>query len=464
MSRTEEPRAALDVRRYRRYPAYKDSGVEWLGEIPENWQALPVRRFISRIEQGWSPIADDRQAGPDEWAVIKLSAVKEGKFLQEEHKALPVDLAPDRRYEIHEGDILLTRANTPDLVGDICVVRTVRPNLMLCDLVYRLEKVSSRFASAYFVYWFMSRLGRHQIEIDARGSSQSMVKVSQGHIRAWTLLLPPLNEQVVIAAFLDQEAARIDELIAKNERLIEVLHERRTALISRAVTRGLDLNVPVKDSGVEWLGEIPAHWEGVRMWRISRATSGGTPAKEERAYWNGEIPWVSPKDMKRRYIDSSEDSITERALSETGLKLIAPPVVLIVVRGMILAHSFPVAMTTRPVTINQDMKALAFRPTVDPSFMTWVFEGLGRTLLPVIVEEAAHGPKAIRMDEWRAVTIPLPPPVEQLAIAEFLEHETARIDDLAQKVRDAIDHLTELRMALISAAVTGKIDVRQEVA
>jgi type I restriction enzyme S subunit len=158
-----------------------------------------------------------------------------------------------------------------------------------------------------------------------------------------------------------------------------------------------------KDSGVAWLGEIPAHWEAPKMWRISNATSGGTPAKEERRYWDGDIPWVSPKDMKRRFIDSSEDNITDRAVEETGIKLIEPPVVLIVVRGMILAHTFPVAITTVPVTINQDMKALRFRRTVEPIFATWLLEGVGKGILGAVVEEAAHGTKAIRMDRWRAV-------------------------------------------------------------
>jgi len=217
-----------------------------------------------------------------------------------------------------------------------------------------------------------------------------------------------------------------------------------------------------KDSGVEWLGEIPAHWDTPKMWRISRSASGGTPSKDERAYWDGEIPWVSPKDMKRRIIDSSEDRVTERAVAETGIKLIRPPAVLIVVRGMILAHSFPVAITTVPVTINQDMKALIFASGIDPLFMVWVFEGVGKAVLAAIVEEAAHGTRAIRMDEWRSVRVPLPDAAEQRTIAAFLDRETAKIDALVAKVREAIALLKEFRTALISAAVTGKIDVREE--
>ncbi len=213
-----------------------------------------------------------------------------------------------------------------------------------------------------------------------------------------------------------------------------------------------------KDSGVEWLGEIPAHWKAAKMWQVGRAMSGGTPAREERTYWDGDIPWVSPKDMKRRLIDSSQDTVTERAIEETGIKLIAPPVVLIVVRGMILAHSFPVAITTVPVTINQDMKALTFRVGILPLFMVWLFEGVGRPLLATIVEEAAHGTRAIRMDQWRSVTVPVPAEVEQRGIIAFLDRKTARIDALVAKKERLIELLQEKRTALITGAVTTGLD------
>ena len=109
-----------------------------------------------------------------------------------------------------------------------------------------------------------------------------------------------------------------------------------------------------RDSGVEWLGEIPAHWSVARMWQVSEAISGGTPERDEPRYWDGTIPWVSPKDMKRRLLGYTEEKITERGRRNAGLKLINPPAVLVVVRGMILAHSFPVAVSTVPLTINID--------------------------------------------------------------------------------------------------------------
>ena len=219
----------------------KDSGVKWLGEIPARWKITPAGRVVHGIEQGWSPVAEDRPAARDEWGVIKLSAVSAGNFREAEHKTLPSGVSPDARYEIREKDFLLTRSNTPDLVGDVCVVGVVRSQLMLCDLVYRLNVMDDRVDRRFLAYWFLGRAGRHQIEVDARGSSRSMVKVSQGIIRAWTVATPPLEEQAEIVTFLDRETANIDALITRVREAVVYLNEYRTALISAAVTGKIDV-------------------------------------------------------------------------------------------------------------------------------------------------------------------------------------------------------------------------------
>jgi len=219
----------------------KDSGVEWLGEVPAHWKVLSVRRLAGMIEQGWSPVAEDRLASEDEWGVIKLSAVNQGLFRPEEHKTLPEDMEADKRYEIKAGDFLLTRANTPNLVGDVCVVLNTRRYLMLCDLVYRVSVDDNRVSKNYLCYWFLCRAGRYQITRDARGSSLSMVKVSQNSIRSWLVALPPFLEQQAIASYLDRETTKIDALIAKIREDIEKLKEYRTALISAAVTGKIDV-------------------------------------------------------------------------------------------------------------------------------------------------------------------------------------------------------------------------------
>jgi type I restriction enzyme S subunit len=241
----EERRAALINRAMTKgldpRTSMNDSGIPWLGSIPSHWQVVSVRHCCTALEQGWSPVADDRAADEDCWAVVKLSAVNKGSFRPAEHKALPAALIPEFRFEIRRGDFLLTRSNTPDLVGDVCLVKDVRPRLMLCDLVYRITLRSETVRPEYMLHWLLSPSGRYQIVRDARGSSGSMVKIAQGHILAWKVPLPPLPEQAAIAAFIETATARLDAIISKTREQIAKFHEYRTALISAAVTGKIDV-------------------------------------------------------------------------------------------------------------------------------------------------------------------------------------------------------------------------------
>ena len=227
----------------------KDSGIPWLGAVPAHWEVVPVRRCCSDIEQGWSPIAEDRKADEGEWAVVKLSAVHKGVFRSEEHKALPSGLSPDRHLEIRQGDFLLTRGNTPELVADVCIVGQCRGGLMLSDLVYRLSFRDDLTVPEFILFFFLSAAGRYQIERDARGSSESMVKVAQGHIRSWYLPLPPPAEQRRTAVHLQAHADKANAVRAKIREQIAKLQEYRTALISAAVTGKIDVRESAGEGG-----------------------------------------------------------------------------------------------------------------------------------------------------------------------------------------------------------------------
>lgn len=223
----------------------EDSGIDWLGRIPRSWRVLQFRRVIRVLEQGWSPVAEEREAEADEWAVLKISAVAQGRFRPREHKALPPSLEPEARYEVRPGDLLLTRSNTPERVGDACFVPDTRHRLLMSDLIYRVHLDQRRCLHPFACYWLISRPGRAAIEADARGTSGSMVKIAQSHIRAWPILVPPLDEQRAIVQQLDHEMSRIDAIVDKIEASIERLQEYRTALISATVTGKLDVRQEV---------------------------------------------------------------------------------------------------------------------------------------------------------------------------------------------------------------------------
>jgi type I restriction enzyme S subunit len=206
-------------------------------------------------------------------------------------------------------------------------------------------------------------------------------------------------------------------------------------------------------SGIAWLGDIPEHWQLKRLGHTVRFRGGATPDKGNSEYWDGTIPWVSPKDMKRPIIGDAEDHVSIDALQNTALSLLPVPSVLVVVRGMILAHSFPVARTSAPVTINQDMKALLCFKTVRPQFLAWALAGLARVLVSM-ADESAHGTRKLESEILSKLRLAVPPHDEQDAIVAFLDAQTAKIDKLVQKKQLLIERLKEKRAALISRTVT----------
>jgi type I restriction enzyme, S subunit len=213
----------------------RDSGVEGLGRIPQTWEVERLRWFIYSLEQGWSPQAEDREPQGDEWGVLKLNAVKGGEYDDSKVKALSTSLDVPSSLEVRPGDFLVTRANTPELVGDVCYVLATRPRRMISDLIYRLRLDGDRLDGRFLSYLLQSPVGRSQIEVAARGSSGSMVKISQDHLLDWLLLVPPIDEQRAIVSFIEREISRLDTLRSAAERTIMIAHERRAALIMEAI-------------------------------------------------------------------------------------------------------------------------------------------------------------------------------------------------------------------------------------
>ncbi len=306
--------------------------------------------------------------------------------------------------------------------------------------------------------------------LESLGQGSTFMELTPANLGSVPLPLPPLDEQRDIAAFLDRETERIDSLIAKKRLLIERLQEYRTALITRTVTRGLppeaaraaglDPSPRLKPSGVEWLGDVPEHWDVQCLKRLVSLQSGATPSKARDDFWDGDIPWVSPKDMKRAELIDAEDHISLAAVRESSVNILPLETVLIVVRGMILAHSFPVAMTGAPLAINQDMKALRSKSDVVQHYLYWALIGFGDRLVR-LTDESAHGTRRLETTTVGALQFPVPPRQEQSSIVSFLETRVSGIDGLLARISRAIERQQEYRTALITAAVTGKIDVRE---
>lgn len=207
------------------------------------------------------------------------------------------------------------------------------------------------------------------------------------------------------------------------------------------------------DSGIEWLGRIPVHWKLATLKHECVFSGGGTPTKDNLAYWGGNIPWISPKDMKSQVVTDSIDKITAVAVAESSTKLVPEGALLMVVRSGILQRTIPVAINTVPVTLNQDMKALRFKSKDKACFFLYYIQGLESQLLLEWCKQGATV-ESIEHELLANARYPLPPNDELKAINQFLDYETARIDRLIAQQQRLIELLKEKRQAVISHAVT----------
>jgi type I restriction enzyme S subunit len=437
---------------YKPYPAYKDSGVEWIGKVPEHWKVRPIKSLANKtgalfIDGDWIESKNLSDSG--------IRYITTGNVGVGEYKEQGAGYISESTFEelscteVFPGDVLVSRLNPP--IGRACIV----PNLG-SRIVTSVDNVIFRpaldFSSAFVVYRFSASDYFHELGLLASGATMQRVSRTElGNVRiAW----PPLDEQLVIAAFLDRETARIDTLIAKKTEFIELLAKKRQALITHAVTKGLDPNVKMKDSGVEWIGEVPEHWDVRRMATLFReAIRPGNP----------DLPLLSisihdgitddemaPEDRDRR-VSQIED--------RTKYKRVTPGD---------LAYNMMRAWQGAFGAVSVDGLVSPAYVVAEPTddFHTGYIEHLLRT--PMAIEEMRRYSRGIadfRMrlywDYFRDLKVCLPPTGEQDAILDLISKETRRIDLLTEKTQLSIDLLKKRRSALITAAVTGQIDLRE---
>ena len=218
----------------------KDSGIEWLGEVPEHWVVTRIKYITSMFEQGWSPQCDSRPAEINEYGVLKVGCVNYGSFHSIENKALPPELEPRLQYLIKKHDLLISRANTRELVGSATVVDQDYNNLLLCDKLYRLRFDSDIQPELIALYLSIEPV-REQIELQASGASSSMQNISQDVIKELPCFLLPNEEAYELLDSINEKMKIFDDLIKKAEQAIQLMQERRTALISAAVTGKIDV-------------------------------------------------------------------------------------------------------------------------------------------------------------------------------------------------------------------------------
>lgn len=444
--------------KYKPYPAYKDSGVKWLGDIPEHWDLIRLLHTIKGCQGG---VWGDEPAGDTEDLIcIRVADFERTKsrVVLKEPTYRSVRPYQQKKLILKNGDLLLEKSGGGEQqpVGAV-VLYDLKVRAVCSNFIARLEIKDDRHNPAYLSYLhkclYESGVNKRSIKqntgiqnLDLKSYFSEIVGV------------PNIEDQTVIAKFLDHETAKIGALITKQKQLIELLLEKRTALITDAVTKGLDPDVPMKDSGVKWSGEIPAHWEIKKITWIYSFGSGTTPQTDKTDYYEGGIPWVTTGELRENVIQSTVKYISDRALEDySALRIYPAGSLLIAMYGATIGR---MGMLGLPATVNQACCVL-YQPIEVCSRYTffWLL-----SYRPILVSWASGGGQPnLSQDVLRTVQIPLPPMSEQEIIITHIEKEIKIIDDLVVGINKSIHLLEEYRAALISAAVTGKIDVREEV-
>jgi len=438
--------------KWRPYPAYKDPGVEWLGEIPEHWAALPLKRVASRMQAGSTP------------PTAELRYYEEGEVPWFTPESFDMDIAITRpakliaRSAVKEGAARLFEAGSVMLVtiasiGKVGVIeQPASCNQQIMSISFRPDEVSPRFA-AY-------QIKPLEAALQGIAPSSTVAILGQDEVGYLPFALPPVGEQRAIADFLDRETAKIDPLVEKNQRLIELLVEKRTALITQAVTKGLDPTVPMKDSGIEWLGKIPEHWDVLALKRIARRIqAGSTPSTKETAYYSaGEIPWYTPGDFGTG-VELAEASklISRYALEDGKARLFGSQSVLLVAIGASTGKS---GILTAAGSSNQQITCVTVtEQRLIPRFAAYHMKQLEETINSIAPRTTLPIMNATRVGYLPFL---IPAKNEQQPICDQLDRQSEELDGQIGLATEGLRRLREYRTALISAAVTGKIDVRGE--
>lgn len=439
--------------KYQKYAEYKDSGVEWLGLVPKEWSLASIARVSNKITNGYVGATRDIffESGV---RYLQSLHIKKNKINFHTPYYVSEHWSNEKSKSIlKEGDVLIVQT------GDIGQVATVTKEFEGCNCHALIIVSGNEKISGFYLSWLLnSDYGRQTLKSIQTGALHPHLNCDA--IKDIKITLPDIKTQKNISSFLDHETAQIDTLIAKQEKLIELLKEKRQAVISHAVTKGLNPDVAMKDSGVKWLGQVPEHWELVPLKYLCSFSGGGTPTKDNLSYWtDGNIPWVSPKDMKTFWICETQDYITEKAVKESSTNIVEPNSLLMVVRSGILQRTIPIAINTVPVTMNQDMKALKFGKRVLVEYLADVILGNTKELLLEWSKEGATV-ESIEHEYLANSVMPVPPLVEQEEIIHSIAKKMTLYKALTEKAESQINLLQERRTALISSAVTGKIDVR----
>jgi len=436
------------------YPEYKDSGVEWIGEIPEDWEVRRLKYNSSINPPGKKSLPDPQM----EVNFLPMEKVSEDGDYDLESVTEYEKVASGYTY-FEDEDVLLAKITPCFENGKGALVENLKYGFGFGTTEFHILRHGHQIYPKYLFFLTKSHLFRVIGEAFMEGAA-GQKRVSTEFVKNFPMPTPPLAEQKLIVNFLDKKISEIDLTIEKDSCLIELLREKRTALINQVVTKGLDPTVRMKDSGVEWIGEIPEDWE---LRKISQSFdiigSGTTPkSQEERYYYAGDVPWVITGDLNDDILNDTSKKITKEAFREySTLKMYQKNSLIIAMYGATIGK---ISLLNFEACVNQACCVLANSKILKSRFVFYWFLGNKNSIISL---SYGGGQPNISQDVIKTLKIQVPPKEKQSEIVRYLEQETSKIDLTIQKIQEHIKLLEEYKKSLIHHVVTGKVDVREVV-
>ncbi|PZD79655.1 restriction endonuclease subunit S [Mesonia sp. K7] len=431
------------------YPNYKDSGIEWIGKVPKHWKVRKLSYQFS-VNTGFTPSTSNNEYyenGTNDW--ITISDLNE-KYVSESSTKL-TDLAVEGKEIIPKGSLLYSFKLS---VGKMAFAKK---NIYTNEAIFAIYP--DKNINLNYYYYLLGSILIHNSNKNIYGANI----LNQELIRASKLVVPKSEEQTQIANYLDHKTALIDKLIAKKEQLIQLLEEEKTAVINQAVTKGLDPTVKMKDSGIDWLGKIPEHWDNHRIDWIAKLIRGNTGLKKDELLNEGE--YVALQYGKTYKVNEVNDTFNYYVNSEyykQNQVVNYGDTIFISTSETIedLGHSCYYNRKDLGLIGGEQILLKPDNRFIFNKYLFYYSKNIGKVL-----QKYAKGLKVLRfkIDDLKKISIPLPPIEEQKKIVNYIDYEMSRIRNLKKLYKKEIKLLREYKTTLISEVVTGKVDVREKV-
>lgn len=430
----------------KKYDAYKDSEVKWIGEIPEHWEITPLK-FCFKVLSGATPKSTELSYWEDgniNW-ITPADFKTEDRFISDGTKKITKEgFMSCSTTLIPSGSIIFSK-RAP--IGSVVINSND-----VCTNQGCLSCIPKDNISSLFFYYIMSVSQKY---FDMLGTGTTFNEISANVFKNVHLPVPPLSEQQIIASYLDTKTEKIDKMIAKAEKKIEYFGELKQSVITRAVTRGLNPNMPLKDSGVKWIGDVPEHWEIAPLKYFTHIKTGSTPPTLNQEYYESEdINWFTPGDFESLTLKKSGKMISNKAKDDYACKIFPAGSIYVVGIGATIGK---VASCSESASCNQQINVLIpIKDKIDCRYLVYCMnsqkEGIllsaNMVTLPII-----------NQTKMGQLPIPIPLYAEQQQIATYLDIKCSKIDYIIAAQKKKIAYLQELKQSLIANVVTGKIKV-----